>query len=171
MTATPAISESRSLSATAFTSAPTASQVDEMAELYYELDEQVEKAKLALKTVQEPLDKVKDEMRELVRQYGSAHAEKSKLLHGINYEVMATFGLNTSIDAAAVERFRLALKKAGKARLLRKLFEKTVRWALNPEYGEIIQRDRLTPKLTALWAVCESKTPKTPTLTVREKSA
>jgi hypothetical protein len=43
-----------------------------------------------------------------MRDFGSSHAEKSKLLHGITQEMMVTFGSAVSIDAAAVERFRLA---------------------------------------------------------------
>jgi hypothetical protein len=43
-----------------------------------------------------------------VREFGSAHAE-SRLLHAITQEMMVSSVL---IDAAAVERFRLALLEA-----------------------------------------------------------
>src|SRR5213593_2300006 len=48
----------------------------------------------------------------LVEEYGSAHAKKSKLLHGIQFEIIATLGMSTSIDAAAAERFAIALRDA-----------------------------------------------------------
>jgi putative Mn2+ efflux pump MntP len=48
---------------------------------------------------------MKEELICLVEEFGSAHAEKSKLLHGITHEILATFGLSTSIDAAAVGLF------------------------------------------------------------------
>jgi len=49
----------------------------------------------------EPHEKMKDELIELVEEFSSAHAEKSKLLHGITHEILATFGVSTSISSAS----------------------------------------------------------------------
>ncbi len=151
--------------------APTAAQVDALAKEYKALEDAYFEATLASKAALEPLEKKKDELRELVAKFGSAHAEKSKLLHGIAFEIMATFGTSTSIDAAAVELFRLALVKAKQARLLKKLFEKTVRWTLNPTAAVIVKSEKLSKSLLALYSQCEVVKAKTPSVQVREKSA
>src|SRR5271156_5773758 len=57
-------------------------------------------------------DQIWDVLVAQVRKFGSQHAEKSKLLHGLALEVMVTFGSSSTIDAADVELFRLALVKA-----------------------------------------------------------
>ena len=54
---------------------------------------------------QAELERLEVQLLNLVKAHGSAHAEKSKLLHGIAWEVMATFGSSTSTDNAALERF------------------------------------------------------------------
>src|SRR6266581_4563006 len=69
----------------------------------------------------------------------SAHAEKSKLLHGITHEILATFGVSTSIDAAAVERFAQALRTAKQTKILNRIFEQTTRYTLRPDAGHIIR--------------------------------
>ena len=57
----------------------------------------------------EPHEKMKGDLICLVDEFGAAHAEKSKILHGLQYEMVGTFGASTSIDAAAVQRFATAL--------------------------------------------------------------
>src|SRR5437868_12011392 len=98
-------------------SAPPPAEIDVKAEQYYRLKDNVTKAVLAAKDAQVPLDQLKEELIDLVRDFGSAHAEKSKLLHGITQEMMVTFGSSVSIDAAAVEKFRMALEEAKQTRL------------------------------------------------------
>ncbi len=103
-----------------------------------------------------------------VRQFGSAHAEKSKILHGIAMEIMATFSTYSSMDASAIERFRLALVKAKQARLLSKIFEKTIRWTLKPAAASLaIRGNKLTPKLLALYSQITVTKDRAPTLEVR----
>ena len=114
---------------------------------------------------------MKEELIDLVRDFGSAHAEKSRLLHGITREMMVTFGSSVSIDGAAVERFRLALMKANQARLLKKVFLQHVRWSLSPEASAIIKGEKLSKSLLALYSQVEVIKPKSPSLQVREKSA
>lgn len=117
------------------------------------------------------IDELKTLAEDWLRKFGSAHAEKSKLLHGVLYEIMGTFGMSTSIDAAAVEAFRIGLVKAGQAKLLRRIFAKTVRFDLKADYAQIIQGVKLKPKLLALYARCSISTPRTPTITPRLKKA
>ena len=112
---------------------------------------------------------MKGELVDLVRDFGSAHAEKSKLLHGAVYEMMATFGMSSSTDAAAVEKFRQALVKAKQARLLKRIFQKTTRWDLSPEAGLVIRDTKLSKSLLALYSQCSVSKPKSPVLEVRKK--
>ena len=83
---------------------------------------------------------------------------------------MSTYGVSTSVDGAAVERFRLELVKAKQARLLKKVFEKTIRWNLSPLASTIIKAEKkLSNKLLALYAQCTVTKAKRPSLIVRPK--
>lgn len=87
----------------------------------------------------EPHERMREDLICLVEEFGSAHAEKSTLLHGISYEIMATFGMTTSIDAAAAERFAHALRLAKQTRLLNKIFQQTVRYTLAADASSIVR--------------------------------
>jgi hypothetical protein len=84
---------------------PTAADVDRLAIQFLELEKTVDEAYKVAVAADEPHERMREDLICLVEEFGSAHAEKSKLLHGISYEIMATFGMTTSIDAAAAERF------------------------------------------------------------------
>ena len=114
---------------------------------------------------------LKSQAERWLREFGSAHAEKSKLLHGVGYEILGTFGTSTSIDAAAVEVFRQALVKAHQGRIVSKIFQKTVRWSLVSGWAEIIRGSKLPAKLLALYARCQVSSERTPTIVPREKKA
>jgi hypothetical protein len=150
---------------------PSPAEVESLAQEMVELKGKIADIEAKAKADAEPhlkrLNELKTLAEEWIRKFGSAHAEKSKLLRGILYEIMGTFGMSTSIDASAVEAFRLALVKAKQARLLRKIFEKTVRFDLKPDYASIIQGVQLKPKLLALYARCSVSTPRTPVITPR----
>lgn len=150
-------------------SAPSPGQVDEKAEQYYRLkaalDEATENAKLRCL----PLAQLKEELVQLVRDFGSAHADKSRLLHGITSEMMLTFSQSVSIDSVAVERFRAALVEEQKSRLLKSVFTQTVRWDMVPEAAVIIKGSKLSKPLLALYSQCQVVKDKAPSLVVREK--
>jgi len=159
--------------ATPSPAAPTPAAVDELASRHETLERELEE--IANQAAEEAapknaeLEKLEVQLLDLVKAHGSAHAEKSKLLHGIAWEVMATFGSSTSTDNAALERFRLALVQAKQGRLLRRMFEKTVRWLLKPEASEIVKGEKLSKPLLALYSQIAVVTPATPRLTVRPK--
>jgi hypothetical protein len=102
-----------------------------------------------------------------VEEFGSSHAEKSKLLHGITHEILATFGASTSIDAAAVERFAQALHIAKQTKILNRIFDQTTRYTLRPDAGSIIRAAALPKAQLALFAQCQVSRARTPTLKVR----
>ena len=159
--------------ATPSPAAPTPVAVDELASrhetLEAELEEIEKQAAEEAAPKQAELERLEVQLLNLVKAHGSAHAEKSKLLHGIAWEVMATFGSSTSTDNAALERFRLALVKAKQGRLLRRMFEKTVRWLLKPEAAEVVKGSKLSPGLLALYSQIAVIKPNTPKLIVRPK--
>jgi hypothetical protein len=149
---------------------PKPADVDQLAKEYLKLKEDFLQAKLAATEIGTNLEAKAETLRLIVGRFGSSHAEKSKLLHGIKHEVMVTYGQSVSIDAAAVENFREALKQAKQSRLLNTIFQKTIRWTLQPQASELIRGSRLTDKMRALAAKCEVIKPKTPSVTVRAKS-
>jgi hypothetical protein len=156
---------------TATAVAPSAVRVDKLAAEYLGLKKTAEEKAQAAAEAQKPLQDKAQELRELVREHGSAHAEKSKLLHGVSHEIMCSFGQSVTIDAAAVENFRLALVEAKQAGLLKRIFEKTIRWTLSPEASRIVRGISLTPKLARLFSACQVVKDNTPKLIVRPKSA
>ncbi len=134
---------------------PTALEVDELVREYVQL--QVKLAKLLAKvaSAREPLGPAKDKLVELVREFGSAHAEKSKRLYGVIFCAMVTESTSHSTDAAAVERFRLALKDAGQTRLLEKIFLQDIRWVPAPGWEAIVKSEQLDEALLALFSQCD----------------
>lgn len=154
---------------------PTPAEVEEHAKEYDEYTSRIEEIAIDAENKIEPLRKRAEELKawfvENVQEFGSAHAEKSKLLHGIEMEAMVTIGQSASIDAAAVETFRLALKKAEKSSVINRIFDRTVRWILLPGASAFIRENqaKLGSKLVALYAQCTVTKDKAPQLTVRPK--
>lgn len=156
------------------TAPPNAAQIDAHALEYQRLGKILDDAKAELAKVKKAegadLDKLHASLIELVRAFGGKHAEKSKILHGIEWELMATFGESHGIDSNAVERLRLALKSAGKTRLLKKLFTEETSWRLAPNAAEILRAEGKLPDDLAVAALaCFTFTPSTPRLDVRPK--
>jgi hypothetical protein len=158
--------------------APTPAEVEELAVKYHDLETQLVAIAAKAKDDMTPLAAERDLLWEKLvaqtRQFGSAHAEKSKLLYGLKFEVMATFGSTNAIDAAAVEEFRLALVKAKQARLLKRVFEKSTRWTLLATAGTFLLEEfahgKIPAKLFALFARCSVPKDLTPKLVVRPKA-
>jgi len=148
---------------------PSPPDLDALAKEYLSLKDAVLSAKLAYAEAQNQMELKAESLKDLVSKFGGAHAEKSKILHGTRYEMVCTFPQELKQDAAAIEVFRGALKAADQSRLLNKVFDKTIRWTLNPKASEIIRGTKLSSKLQALWATCIVVESGTPRLQVREK--
>jgi len=149
-------------------------EVDALAQEYKDLEKKIAdihlKANDDMRLPGARLDELRELFLESVSRFGSAHAEKSKIIHGIGFEIMATFGSSSSIDNAAVEIFRIALTRAKLTRLLKKVFEKTIRWSLARNAAEVIRSTQLLPKLHLLFSQCIVVKDRTPTLIVRPKA-
>jgi hypothetical protein len=128
-----------------YSSMSAPAKIHEKAAQYYCLKAALDEATGASKLRCLPLAQFEEELVQLVRDFGSAHAEKSRLLHGITSEMMVTFGSSVSIDAAVVERFRLALLEANQSSLLKKVFTKDTRYTMSPEAAVIIKGEKLRP--------------------------
>lgn len=148
--------------------APSPAEIDLKAVEYKDLEKKLEEAKAAVPIAAKPVNDLKAELIELVRSCGGPHAEKSKILHGILWEMMATFGQSMTQDAAAIERLRVALRKAKKTRLLKKLFQQDIRWTFNAASAEIVKREKLSPNLMRGLLLCFVTSDRTPTLDVRK---
>lgn len=158
---------------------PTPAEVEALALEYHGLEEKILGIqKKCEEDMAEPCAR-RRELRELliakVREFGSAHAEKSKLLHGLEWEVMGSFGSTTKLDGAAVETFRLALLKEKKTRLLKRVFDKVIRWSLADTAGAFLRSEheagKFPDRLYALFARCSVSAELTPRLEVRPKKS
>ncbi|HEY3972300.1 MAG TPA: hypothetical protein VGM18_04800 [Candidatus Sulfotelmatobacter sp.] len=149
--------------------APLPAELDPLAEQFHDLELGLSSARREVTAKQAALAKMELEFIELVRSHGSTHAEKSKILHGIVWEMVATFSQYTTQDGAAIERFREALVKAKKTRLLKKIFEADTRWTMKASAAEIVKTEQLTPTLMALLLQCSVTKDRKPSLDVRQK--
>jgi hypothetical protein len=155
--------------AKALIAVPSPAEVDKIAILYDAKKERVLQATLAQRAASEELELVQKQCVELVSKFGSAYAEKSKLLHGLKWEIMGTFGASTSIDSAAVETLRSFLTANKQTRLLKRMFESTTRWALKSTARAEILKDDVSAKARALFAACEVTKDRSPSIQARKK--
>lgn len=149
--------------------APMPAELDARAEAFHQLDLDLEAAKKKIEETRKQVADQETALIELVRLCGGPHAQKSKILHGIVWEIVATFGQYTTQDSAAIERFRQGLVKAKKTRLLKKIFTADVRWTLLASAAEIVKTEKLSPTLMSLLLQCSVTGDKKPSLDVRPK--
>jgi hypothetical protein len=148
---------------------PTPDEVEKLSLEYNKLKDELLQAMLASTKCGDDLAPVKEKCIDLVRKFGTAHAKKSKLLHGIRWEIMGTFGSSSSADAAAIENLRLHLLNVKKTRLLKLMFEMTPRWTLKETARAEILKPGIDDEIRALFALCEVTGSSTPKLEVRLK--
>lgn len=149
--------------------APMPAEVDTRAESFHQLELELGEARQKLTAAQKLLTAREAELIDLVRSCGGPHAQKSKIVHGIVWEMVATFAQYTVQDSAAVERFRQALVEKKQTRLLKKIFRADVRWTMQAGAAEIVKTEKLSPKLMALLLQCTVTQDKKPSLDVRPK--
>ena len=157
------------MSAAPITPAPMPAEVDSRAEEFHQLELDLEKANTEIGALRKEIAVKEAALIELVKNCGGPHAQKSKILHGIVWEMVATFSQYTTQDAAAIERLRVELVKAKQTKLLKKLFQADVRWTMKASAAEIVKTEKLSPKLMALLLQCQVTQDKKPSLDVRPK--
>lgn len=151
------------------TACPLPSAIDEIAAFHNQLELDLAEARQKVSDAHQVLAERERDLIELVRNFGGPHATKSKILHGIVWEIVATFSQYTTQDSAAIERFRLALVAAKQTRLLKKIFRADTRWIMQPDAGEIIRAAKISPRLMALLLQCSVTQDRKPSLDVRPK--
>jgi hypothetical protein len=149
--------------------APLPAEVDALALDFQKVQGSLAEARIVLSNAQALVAERERQLVDLVRSCGGPHALKSKIVHGIVWEMVATFSQYTSLDSAAVERFRLALVATKKTRLLKKIFSADIRWTMKTGAAEIVKTEKLTPKLMGLLLQCSVTQDKKPSLDVRPK--
>lgn len=150
--------------------APLPAEIDERAQAFHKLEEELISAKKTAKEAQEKISAKEIELIELVRSFGDPYEKKSKILHGILWEMMATFSQYRTLDGNAVERFRQALIEAKQSRILKKIFSRDVRWTLEASgLDEVVKSGKLSPELALLLLQCTVTQDKKPSLDVRLK--
>lgn len=157
------------LSVEPWVDAPMPAEVDEKAEAFHQLELDLEKANFELGSLRKKIAAKELALIELVRSCGGPHATKSKILHGIVWEMVATFSQYTTQDSAAVERFRQALIAEKQTKLLKKIFRADVRWTMQAGAAEIVKAEKLSPRLMSLLLQCPVTQDKKPSLDVRPK--
>jgi hypothetical protein len=75
---------------------PTATDIDSLAVEFLELEDKTDRAYAVAVALDEPHERMKEELITLVEEFGSIHAG-TKLLHGLTHELVATFGVSTSV--------------------------------------------------------------------------
>jgi hypothetical protein len=148
---------------------PLPAEVDERAEAFHDLELEIEKASIHVASLRKEIIAKQEALIELVRTCGGPHAQKSKIMHGIVWEMVATFSQYTTQDAAMVERFREALVASGLTRLMKKIFTADTRWTMQASASEIVKNEKLSPRLMALLLQCSVTQDKKPSLDVRPK--
>lgn len=148
---------------------PSPAEVDELALEFSRLELKVREAYRAAEELQRPREAFEERLILVTEEYGQPHATKSRLLVGTSSELLATFGSIRSIDSAAVEEFRISLKRAGRTRILGKMFEECTTWRLVDGATTILRAEQISDQLSAQFARCFIEKPRTPTLKVRVK--
>jgi hypothetical protein len=145
----------------------TAIDIDRLAAEFLELESKVDELYKLAVTADEPHERMREQLIDLAEEFGSRHNEKSKLLLGSAYEIVATFGTTTCIDAAAVDRFAHQLRLHKQNRVFELIFEQSTRYTLRPNAGHAI---RMLPRpLAALYSACHVTIARHPTLAVRRR--
>lgn len=149
--------------------APLPAEIDSRAESFHKLELDLEDARKEMATIQREIAAKEQVLIGLVRDCGGPHATKSKILHGILWEMVATFSQYTTQDSAAVERFRLALIESKQTRLLKTIFKADVRYTMQAGAADIVKTEKLSPRLMSILLQCTVTQDRKPSLDVRQK--
>jgi hypothetical protein len=98
--------------------------------------------------------------------HGSPHEKKSKLLSGLDYELMTTESSSSSIDQAAVRILESKCERHGKTDLFEQLFESVSEYRARPGADAIARASRgLTGPLAVAYLKCAVTKTSPPRLT------
>lgn len=122
-----------------------------------EIADEVAALQLKLKPKAERLDELRPKFLVQCVAFGSPYEKKSKLLSGLEYEVMATASSSSSLDQPAIGRFREGCEKMERLSVFEEIFEKVSEYRKRPAADEVVRRttgEKLTPTLALLYLKC-----------------
>jgi hypothetical protein len=139
----------------------TAEQIDLMAAAY-------EKKAAEAERVTSELGNMRKELVGLVEREGlAASGEKSKLLSGGEWEIVATFGHSTKLDEASVLKLQAAMQKADRLSEFKKIFSRDIRYSMKRGAQEAAAL--LPAPFRKLYEAAVRTVSRTPSLDVRKK--
>jgi len=134
--------------------------LDRLAAEYLSIEQELEQERLALtermKAKSERLAELEKEFIEVCNAFGSPHEKKSRLLSGLEFEIMTTISSSTSLDQAAVGAFEAQCVKAQSIRIFRALFEKVSTYRSRHDADGVLRRSSaaLSPSLAKGYLRC-----------------
>lgn len=153
-----------------FEEKPTPAQVDALIRRYAEAQSEVKGQADEMKAASERLDAIKGELVELVQRFGSRHTEKSTRIQGNHSSAMVTVGTRVSIDADAVEDFRLYLQEKNLDGVAPRFFTERVTYQLVDGPREVLKTldlgARIRTKISGLLGRCFQVKTNAPSLKV-----
>lgn len=135
-------------------------ELDRLAAEYLSIENELEQERLAVnertKAKSERLADLAKRFVEVCNTHGSPHEKKSRLLSGLEFEIMTTISSSTSLDQAAVGAFEAQCVKAQSLRIFRSLFEKVSTFRSRPDADSVLRRTStaLTPSLAKGYLRC-----------------
>ena len=125
--------------------------------LQKEIEDEVTALTLKLKPKAERLEELRPKFLAQCVAHGSPYEKKSKLLSGLEYEVMTTESSSSSLDQPAIGRFREGCEKMERLSVFEEIFEKVSEYRKRPAADEVVRRttgEKLTPTLALLYLKC-----------------
>jgi hypothetical protein len=138
--------------------APTPAQVDALVNEYAQAQSDAAAAATAAAVAAGLSDEVKQRLVAMVKTFGFRHTEKSLRLAGNHNRATITTGTRTTVDAAAVEKFRTYLGKQELTEISGRFFVEHVSYSLVEGPQEVLKTlslgKRIRDKAASLIALC-----------------
>lgn len=150
--------------------AKLAEKIDALCVEYAAAQDVVKAHKAELKLAETVADELKGRVIELVQNQGVPHAEKSIRLKGTHTVATVTVGSKTTVDAAAVESFRVFLGKQELPEIAGRFFQSHVIYSLVQGPDKVLATldlpTRVLTRITGLLALCFRVATNAPSLKV-----
>lgn len=131
--------------------------------------------KQVVQIAQDNLGTLHDELLEICEQYGTPHAEKSRLLLGDEFKVVRSKKQSTSVDQPLVAKLYTVLKKRRCFHVFFLLFKVVVKYEVAPTAEKLLAAPELPKRaprnLRALFAEAVHVADKSPSLSVEPLDA
>jgi len=144
----------------------TSDDVDFLAARYLEAEKAAAEAYRIALDIDQPHERLKEELILLSDDLGIPTEPHTKLLRGSAHEVLVKYCVGNLLDHEAVNAFGNMLRRKGVRGLFSQVFQGTMQWQLRSDAGEFLKQVRLTAELQNLYDRCR-RVERTPTLEVQ----